>query len=546
MTPKVSPGTCLLCRAPVTKQKALKHGMECLQASGWPTGKKPSLLIMIRGRDNKNYWLVVLARHDARLRDLDQLIRDVWVECCGHLSSFEIEGVIYESDAECSTDAMNAPLSHLVSPGSTFSYDYDFGSTTSLNLKVIGETPVAPLNALLGLIARNDRPVIPCDLCGGEAGFALDDPDGEIPRYYCRECLASAGCDPEYVGIIANSPRSGVCGYAEDPAAALPWYPPGWSADEIVPDELDDALDEIAFDDEIEIETSIAAVIQDIGPDIDAFVEAEKAAYGEEAACMAGESVMAFCTFMHALYGLTIDAWGALSVQRCLVDELSQNPVFPEDWPENAVPILCRFLTHMEASGRLTNASGLIAALEESEPAFQKAATSPEKSLALFRRILVKAQEAGIDTNDMDAFFNFTMREIVRMAGMDPDSEEVQKELSSLLADELLKSGADDLRAATILVQCTDFCNRFEDDTILDRCREIIRDIFDHPAAPLSRGDVVLWSAAIVYVACREANLIRSGRGGSSLTQDIGFFFGFERSSIQNKAKVLKKLLSGR
>jgi len=156
---------------------------------------------------------------------------------------------------------------------------------------------------------------------------------------------------------------------------------------------------------------------------------------------------MAFCTFMHALYGLTIDAWGALSVQRCLVDELSQNPVFPEDWPENAVPILCRFLTHMEASGRLTNASGLIAALEESEPAFQKAATSPEKSLALFRRILVKAQEAGIDTNDMDAFFNFTMREIARMAGMDPDSEEVQKELSSLLADELLKSGADDLRA---------------------------------------------------------------------------------------------------
>ena len=545
MTPKVSPGTCLLCRAPVTKRKALEHGMECLQALGWPTGKKPSLLIMIQGQDNKNYWLVVLARHDARLGDLDQLIRDVWVECCGHLSSFEIGGVIYESDAECSTDAMNVPLSHLLSPGSTFTYDYDFGSTTSLDLKVIGETPVTPLNAPLYLIARNDRLPVPCDLCGGEAEFTLDDPDGEIPRHYCRECLVSAGPDPECVDIIANSPRNGVCGYAEDPVAALLWYPPGWSADEIVPEELDEVLDEIAFDDEIEVDASVAAVIQDLGPDIDAFVEAEKTAYGEEAAGMAGESVVAFCTFMYALHGLRIDAWDAPSVQRCLVEHLAQNPVFPEEWPKNAVPILCRFLTRMEASGRLTNASELIAALEEAEPAFQEAAVSPEKSLALFRHILVKAQEAGIDTDDLDAFFNFAMREIVRMAGMDPDSEEVREELSDLIEGELLKPGAVELRVAMILIRCEDFCNRFEDGTVLERCRGIIADLFDHPTAPLSRGDGVLWSAAIVYAACRDANLIGPGRSGSSLPQEIGSFFGVERSSIRNKVTALKKLLPG-
>ena len=144
MTQKVSSGTCLLCRASVTKRSALKHGTACLQASDWPTGDEPSLLIMAQGRYQKKYWLVVLARHDARLGDLDQLIRDVWVECCGHLCAFRIGDDAYYSEPESYTDDMHIPLSHVVAPGSTFIYDYDFGSTTSLELKVIEEASIAP------------------------------------------------------------------------------------------------------------------------------------------------------------------------------------------------------------------------------------------------------------------------------------------------------------------------------------------------------------------------------------------------------------------
>jgi hypothetical protein len=544
MTPKVPPGTCLLCRAPVTKRKALKHAMECLQASGWPTGKKPSLLIMIQGLHKKSYWLVVLARHDARLGDLDQLIRDVWVECCGHLSSFEIDGVLYDSDDDmCSTGAMEVPLSDLVSPGSTFIYDYDFGSVTSLALKVIGETPIAPLKDPLCLIARNNRPTIPCDLCGGEAAFTLGDIYEENPRYYCRECLLSTDYDPYCVGIISNSPRDGVCGYVEDAITALHWYPPGWSADEIVPEELSEIPGMTAFDDEAEVEVAIYTIIQDIGPDIDAFVEAEKAAYGEEAGAMAGDTVVAFCTFMLLAYGVKIDAWDAPSVQECLIEHLSQNPIYPEDWPMNAVPILCRFLTHMEASGHLTNASELIAVLKEAEPAFQKAATSPEKVQAIFKLILMKAEEAGVNTNDMNAFFNFAVRELVEMAGVDLDNEEVQKELSNLLEGGILEVDAEDLRVAMILARCEDFCKRFPDNTILEHCRRIVKDLFDHPAAPLARGDAVLWSAAIVYAACQDEDLIRPGRGAPPLGQEISSFFGVERASIRNKVRAMRAFL---
>src|SRR5690606_29377839 len=149
-------------------------------------------------------------------------------------------------------------------------------STTSLDLKVIGETPVAPRDSRLCLIARNDRPAISCDRCGDTAEFTRDDLEEEDPRYYCRKCLQSVDPEHEWVDIIANSPRNGICGYADDPIAALRWYPPGWSAGEIAPEEPD----ETAVDAEVE-SSALAAVVQDIGPGINAFVEAEDAAYGE-------------------------------------------------------------------------------------------------------------------------------------------------------------------------------------------------------------------------------------------------------------------------
>lgn len=103
--------------------------------------------------------------------------------------------------------------------------------------------------------------------------------------------------DPDDLEIISNSPRSGTCGYVEDPSAALRWYPPGWSADEIAPEGI---LEGLPNDEEAEMDAAIAAVTQDARPEIDAFVEAEEAAYGEEIASMAGDTVMAFCIFMQA------------------------------------------------------------------------------------------------------------------------------------------------------------------------------------------------------------------------------------------------------
>jgi hypothetical protein len=155
-------------------------------------------------------------------------------------------------------------------------------------------------------------------------------------------------------------------------------------------------------------------------------------------------------------------------------------------------------------------------------------------------------RHSSIDIDDLDAFLNFAMREIIRLTGIDPDNEEVWKEISNQIRNEPLVLDVNELRTTTIFTLCEVFCDRFENGAILDHCRETIEKLHDHPATPLVRGDAPPRGAAIVYAGCQNANLIRPGKGGSPITKEISFFFGIERSSIRNKVTTLKKYLSGR
>ncbi|MGH7490400.1 MAG: hypothetical protein ACREMY_33035, partial [bacterium] len=36
------------------------------------------------------YWLDLDVKESSPMRQLDEFLRDIWLECCGHLSCFEI------------------------------------------------------------------------------------------------------------------------------------------------------------------------------------------------------------------------------------------------------------------------------------------------------------------------------------------------------------------------------------------------------------------------------------------------------------------------
>jgi hypothetical protein len=48
------------------------------------------LHLLVEGLYLPMYWMHIEIPANATLQDLDDFLRQIWLECCGHLSSFEI------------------------------------------------------------------------------------------------------------------------------------------------------------------------------------------------------------------------------------------------------------------------------------------------------------------------------------------------------------------------------------------------------------------------------------------------------------------------
>jgi hypothetical protein len=162
------------------------------------------------------YWLHLEVRADATLKALDTFLRGIWLECCGHMSQFFIEGEAYISGAvrELGGRSMNVPLGKILRPGVTFAYEYDFGTTTELRLRVVSERDGERPKEAVQLLARNTPPVIPCEVCGKEATQVCTQCIYEGQGWLCDACVPEHACGDDMLLPVVNSPRVGMCGYA--------------------------------------------------------------------------------------------------------------------------------------------------------------------------------------------------------------------------------------------------------------------------------------------------------------------------------------------
>ncbi len=103
---------------------------------------------------------------------------------------------------------MDAPVGKVLSPGLKFTYDYDFGSTTRLALRVVGERDGKASKQRVRLLARNEPPQILCEGCKKNPAAWVDLFEGY--NWCCNECI---GNTEEGVLPVVNSPRVGVCAY---------------------------------------------------------------------------------------------------------------------------------------------------------------------------------------------------------------------------------------------------------------------------------------------------------------------------------------------
>ena len=104
-------GLCNFCKSEIDKAKMTQHLKYCKQraainaANDADTGdeaqqKEKLLHILAEGRYNPQYWMHLEIPASAALFSLDSFFRDIWVECCGHLSAFNIGGTSYADEPE--------------------------------------------------------------------------------------------------------------------------------------------------------------------------------------------------------------------------------------------------------------------------------------------------------------------------------------------------------------------------------------------------------------------------------------------------------------
>jgi hypothetical protein len=109
-------GTCTFCGRTFSKGGITRHLAVCdarrgaYAALSGKHGLRTTRLLHLRveGRDAPEYWMNVELPADATLYDLDDFLRETWLECCGHLSAFRIEGREFLSERE-DDDWMGSP-----------------------------------------------------------------------------------------------------------------------------------------------------------------------------------------------------------------------------------------------------------------------------------------------------------------------------------------------------------------------------------------------------------------------------------------------------
>ena len=222
MARQMSKGQCSLCGSTFAKSAMTKHLRSCRQkegnsetSSGGSPRKARTFHLVVEGRHLPDYWMHLDVRADARLKMLDSVLREIWLECCGHMSAFTIGGQTYSVApmADFGDKSMTARLCDVLSPGMKFFHDYDFGTTTHLALKVVSQEERQVKGGPVRLLARNEPPSIPCMSCGKTATQVCTDCLWSGGGWLCYECAAEHECGEEMLLPVVNSPRVGMCGY---------------------------------------------------------------------------------------------------------------------------------------------------------------------------------------------------------------------------------------------------------------------------------------------------------------------------------------------
>ena len=200
MAQTTSKAHCYFCGKLLTKTGAKRH----LLTHAYEGDKaQKCCLVKVESPYLKDYWIYVEIPLTSNLEKLDEFLRCIWLECCGHMSAFTYVRSYNEIN-------MSKKIGGFA-PGTILQYEYDFGSTTTLYITFVQNVSRQKQKSAVRVMARNDPYTFECEKCGKEAIW-ID--ASEWPAVmYCDECADEYFGDDGYLLPVVNSPRMGVCGY---------------------------------------------------------------------------------------------------------------------------------------------------------------------------------------------------------------------------------------------------------------------------------------------------------------------------------------------
>jgi hypothetical protein len=215
-----SEGNCVYCDKMFTQAGMTKHlATHLLELEKKQKTTETAFHVKI---EEGEMFLHLLVSGGALLSDLDGFLRAIWLECCGHMSSFKQKGKRYEIDYDDEDADFGEPMGELIAnifkEKMVLEYEYDFGSTTYLKIQVLKSYQVT-MKEPVTLLSRNEPLAIMCGMCKTQPAVKICSIHlYETYAFYCKDCQKKhAKVCPDFKDYAAmpvvNSPRMGVCGY---------------------------------------------------------------------------------------------------------------------------------------------------------------------------------------------------------------------------------------------------------------------------------------------------------------------------------------------
>ncbi|MBF0647958.1 hypothetical protein IR083_03910 [Dysgonomonas sp. GY75] len=209
-----SEGKCLFCSKTFSKAGINRHLKTHLDGKILENAKGDSYLVKIETDPyygSSPYSLSLWIDGETTMKNIDKFLREIWLECCGHLSAFNFASTRGRV-------SMSKKASEVFEKSLKLEYEYDFGSSTNLLLTVMEKYPVKADKKIV-LLSRNEPLKWLCETCKKAQAIYICTVHGwDEDSMFCDKCAKKHAkqCDDfeDYAALpVVNSPRMGVCGY---------------------------------------------------------------------------------------------------------------------------------------------------------------------------------------------------------------------------------------------------------------------------------------------------------------------------------------------